>query len=194
MTAEYKLTLPAITSDKADSDQKKLLDQACAALGFIPNMYSLMVNSPGLLETYLQGYAAFREASGFTPIEQEVVLLTISRENNCDYCMAAHSVIADSVSNVPADITEAIRNGSAISDQKLASLSEFTQVMVSTRGLPAKKAVELFLNAGYSERHILEIILAIAIKTMSNYSNHLFHTEVDKMFTSRLWTKAGGNR
>lgn len=191
MTAEHRINLPYVTLDKADTKQKKILDQANAALGFIPNMYAAMVNSPGLLETYLQGYAVFREASGFSPVEQEIVFLTISRENNCEYCMAAHSVIADNMSKVAPKITDAIRDGAPIPDMKLASLSNFTRMMVSTRGLPAKKDVDAFLDAGYSERHILEIILAIAVKTMSNYSNHLFHTEVDKVFAARSWTKAG---
>jgi AhpD family alkylhydroperoxidase len=62
-------------------------------------MYAVMANSPGLLETYATGYAAFREASGFTPAEQEVVLLTVSHENGCEYCVAAHSFLADQVSS-----------------------------------------------------------------------------------------------
>ena len=61
------------------------------------------------LETYLDGYNRFRKHSGFTAAEQEVVFLTLSRGNGCDYCMAAHSVIADQMSRVPAPVTEAIR-------------------------------------------------------------------------------------
>lgn len=61
--------------------------------------------------------------------------------------------------------------------------------MFITRGRPSPEDVELFLNAGYSERQILEIILALAVKTMSNYSNHLFDPEIDPIFKSRKWTK-----
>jgi alkylhydroperoxidase family enzyme len=117
--------------------------------------------------------------------------LTISRGNGCDYCMAAHSVIADQMSRVPPPVTEAIREGQTIPDTKLAALSTFTDTLLRSRGLPSKADVEVFLNAGYEERHVLEIILAIAVKTLSNYSNHLFHTPLDKMFASREWTNAG---
>ena len=182
MNAEYRLNLPMQTLETADDRAKPVLDKALAQVGFIPNMYAGMANSPGLLNTYLNGYAAFREQSGFTPPEQEVVFLTISRENGCDYCMAAHSMIADVMSKVPPDVTNAIRKGTPIADPKLAALSKFAQTMVVHRGLPSRKNAEKFLAAGYTERHILEIILAIAVKTLSNYSNHLLHTPVDERF------------
>lgn len=60
--------------------------------------------------------------------------------------------------------------------------------MVASRGLPSREAVAQFLAAGYEERLILEIILAIAVKTLSNYANHVFHTALDPMFESRRWT------
>lgn len=78
-----------------------------AQSGFVPDMYAGMVNSPGLLEKYLLGYERFRKESGFTPVEQEVVLLTISRFHGCTYCMTAHSMIAAKMSKVPRDVLEA---------------------------------------------------------------------------------------
>lgn len=187
MTAEYKLTLPPKTLETADPKARAVLEKAKAQVGFIPNMYALMVNSPGLLETYLNGYAHFRNESGLTPAEQEVIFLTISHENGCTYCVAAHSMIADRMSKVPAEVTNAIREEHRIPDPKLAALSTFTRTMVATRGLPTHANVKAFLDAGYTERHILEIILAIAVKTLSNYSNHLFHTPLDKMFANHTW-------
>jgi uncharacterized peroxidase-related enzyme len=189
MTAEYRLNLPTKTLDNADPTAKAVLQKAKAQVGFIPNMYGGMANSPGLLETYLDGYERFRKGSGFTSAEQEVVFLTISRGNACDYCMAAHSLLADQMSKVPPQVTEAIREGRQIPDPKLAALSAFTDTMLATRGLPSRADVQTFHSAGYEERHVLEIILAIAVKTLSNYSNHLFHTPLDQMFASRAWNK-----
>jgi uncharacterized peroxidase-related enzyme len=190
MNSEYKLTLSPKTLTNADPKAKSVLERAKAQLGFIPNMYSGMANSPGLLETYMDGYDRFRKDSGFTAAEQEVVFLTISRGNGCDYCMAAHSLIADQMSTVPPPVTEAIREGRAIPDSKLAALSAFTDVLLNKRGLPSKADAQTFLGAGYQERHVLEIILAIAVKTLSNYSNHLFHTPLDERFTKREWRKS----
>lgn len=182
MTAEAKLTLPAQTLDSHDADVRRVLEKAKTQVGFIPNMYAAMVNSPGVLDTYLDGYARFRSDSGFTPVEQEVVFLVISVANGCGYCTAAHSMIADKMSMVPADVLRALRHGQPIADAKLAALAAFTQVMFDTRGRPGKADLHAFLAAGFSERHALEIVLAMAVKTLSNYSNHLFHTEVDEMF------------
>lgn len=190
MTAEYQLNLPFQTLEDAEPKAKEVLEKAKAQVGFIPNMYAGMVNSPGLLETYLDGYERFRNQSGFTPAEQEVVFLTISRGNGCDYCMAAHSMIAEKMSNVPVEVTEAIRNGQPIPDAKLAALATFTETLRETRGLPSKADVRAFLDAGFEERHVLEIILALAVKTLSNYANHLMHTPLDEAFAGHAWERA----
>ena len=157
MQAEYKMTLSPIDQANAEPLARNHLDEALKRLGFVPNMYTRMANSPGLLDTYISGYTLFRGLSGFSPVEQEVVFLTISRENGCTYCVAAHSFIADKMSGVPQQITDAIRDGVSLSDDKLAALHDFTRTLVVKRGLPKKSEVERFLSAGYSEQQILEI-------------------------------------
>ncbi|HXG29117.1 MAG TPA: carboxymuconolactone decarboxylase family protein [Nevskiales bacterium] len=189
MTAAIaKLDLPAQTLESTSGKAREMLETAQARLGFVPNMYANMVNSPGLLETYLMGYERFRQDSGFTPAEQEVVFLTISRFHRCTYCMAAHSMIADKVSKVPAPVLQALRDGTAIPDAKLAALSAFTHAMVESRGAPTPEQVQAFRAAGYTDRQVLEIILAIAVKTLSNYSNHVLHTPVDAAFQAYAWS------
>jgi len=187
MHAEYKLSLSSLDAAQADPLAAERLHEAQAKLGFVPNMYAVMANSPGLFDTYVHGYERFRALSGFTPVEQEVVLLAVSRENGCTYCVAAHSFIADKLSGVPEAVTDAIRDGQPIPDARLAALHDFTRTLVVKRGLPDKADVERFLAAGFSERQILEIVLAIAVKTLSNYANHLFHTPVDAAFAARTW-------
>ncbi|MEX0960192.1 MAG: carboxymuconolactone decarboxylase family protein [Burkholderiales bacterium] len=179
-----------MSPDKADAKAQAVLDIALEQVGFIPNMYANMVNAPAVLDTYLLGYRRFREESGFSPAEQEVVFLTISFENECEYCMGAHSFIADKKSRVPAGVTDAIRAGEEIPDPKLAALAEFTRAMVRKRGLPGIEDARAFKSAGYEERHMLYIVLAISVKTLSNYSNHLFQTRLDERFASRTWTSS----
>jgi len=115
MSSEYKMTLSLQTLPTADPEAKAVLERAKAQLGFIPNMYAVMANSPGLLET---------------------------------------------------------------------------DTLLATRGQPSKADVQAFLSAGNQERHVLEVILAIAVKTLSNYSNHLFHTPLDRVFASREWKRS----
>lgn len=182
MTADAELDLPKIDLDTAGAEARPVLERAKAQVGFVPNMYGGMANQPALLETYLDGYARFREQAGFTPPEQEVVFLTISRVNGCGYCIAAHSMIGETKSGVPADVLSALRAGRPIPDAKLAALAAFTETMVERRGLPAQAELDAFRAAGYTDAHVLGIILAIGVKTFSNYANHLMHTEVDEVF------------
>ncbi len=187
----YKIRLLSILAiDTAAGKAKALLEDAKQKLGFVPNMYGAMANEPALFEAYGNGYAAFRAECGFNPVEQEVIFLVISRENACEYCMAAHSFVADMMSKVPGDVTDAIRDGRAIGDPKLAALATFTAKMVTSRGRPSDADVASFLSAGFSEKNILGIILAISVKTLSNYTNHIFHTPVDRAFSSRTWKAA----
>lgn len=144
-------TLHAVDPATASDAQKAILDQAVKAVGFLPNMYAIMVNAPAVLSTYLHGYGLFRSESGLKPAEQEVVFLAVSQVNGCTYCTAAHSMIAE---------------------------------MVKTQGRPRADILQAFLAADFQERDVLYIVLAIAVKTLSNYSNHAFATPVDAVFSA----------
>lgn len=182
MSAEFRMPTAPV-GDDAEGRAKDMLDGARAKLGFVPNMYRGMAIAPGLLDTYLHGYDLFRSGS-FTPPEQEVVFLTISRGNGCGYCMAAHSMLAANVSRLPQEETDAIRAGRAPSDPKLQAVHDFTRVMFETRGLPTQAQADAFKAAGYTDAHILEIVLALAVKTISNYANHVTHPPVDDAFAA----------
>lgn len=177
-------TLNAVSLGSANPEQREVLEAAQKQVGFIPNMYANMVNVPAVLTTYLHGYAAFRQKSGFTPAEQEVVFLAVSQQNGCSYCTAAHSMLADKMSGVPAPVLAAIRARQPIPDAKLKALYEFTQELVRSSGKPGQGAADAFLAAGYSETQALQIVLAAAVKTLSNYTNHLFQTVVDDKFAA----------
>lgn len=189
MSMIKKMTLESKTVATADAISAEIMDQTQASLGMIPNMYGLMANNTALLDGYRHAYDSFRKNSGFTPPEQEVVFLSVAFENECDYCMAAHSFVADNMTKVPVPVTDAIRDNTDIPDAKLKALSLFTRAVTSTRGLPSASAIDDFLSAGYTENNILGVIAGVGIKTMSNYFNHIFNTPVDDAFAGRSWTK-----
>ena len=184
------MNLKLKTIENADETSSKLLANTQKKMGMIPNMYGGMANNTALFEGYVASYTSFREKSGFTPQEQEIIFLSVAYENNCDYCMAAHSFVGDNMTKVPTEVTDAIRNNTEVPDTKLKALSEFSKVMTVSRGLPSQEEVTKFLEAGYTEKHILGVIAGIGVKTMSNYFNHFFRTEVDAAFESRAWVKA----
>lgn len=178
------LDVPLLTAATAEAPATARLDAAQAKLGFVPNMYGAMAHLPGLLATYLDGYEAFRRESGFTPAEQETVFLAISEANGCTYCVAAHSMLAEKVSKVPAPSIAALRSGAELPDARLQALAAFTRTMVVSRGLPAKADVEAFLAAGFAPRQVFGVILAIGVKTFSNYTNHIVGTPLDPAFAA----------
>jgi len=185
-----KMALTPKTIENADPISKTTLEAAQKGMGMIPNMYGGMANNPALLDAYSYAYKTFRENAGFTSQEQEIIFLSIAFENECDYCMAAHSFVADKMSKVPVEVTDAIRNNTKIEDAKYSALSEFSKVMTAKRGNPTAEDINAFLNAGYTENHILGIITGIGVKTMSNYFNHVFNTPVDDAFKGRIWSKS----
>lgn len=176
--------IPPVEHATAAGAQKEVLDKALSQVGFIPNMYANMANAPGLLATYLQGYDLFRKESGLTSAEQEVVFLSISQYNGCQYCTAAHSMLADKMSGVPADVLQAIRSRQPLPDARFAALAAMAVEMVAKHGQPAPEIVQAFLDAGYQERDLLYIVLAAAVKVLSNYSNQAFGTALDEKFSA----------
>jgi len=184
---EQKLELDFQTVESAPKISSEILNATIKGLGFAPNLYALMANNPALLDAYTHAYDTFRANGGLNQIEQEVVFMSAAVENECHYCVAAHSFVADKMSKVPADVTDAIRNRTEIGDSKLRALSEFTQAVVRERGWVCKEQIKTFLDAGYTKNDILAVITGIGVKTMSNYFNHIMYTPLDEAFAARVW-------
>jgi len=174
------------TKETAPEGSKPILDGVQQAYGFIPNLMGVFAESPAAVE----GYAAFAgilDKSDLSPTEIQVILMTNNRLNECTYCMAAHSTISE-MQNVPADVIEALRTGTAIADQKLEALRVFAASVNKNRGNLEPAEIEAFLAAGYTKGNILEVIMGTALKVMSNYTNHIAQTPVDDTFQANSWT------
>ncbi len=179
----YKVHTPETAPAKA----REVLETAKKAYGFVPNLLGIMAESPALLKAYTTLGSLFSETS-LSPTEQQVVLLSVSLENACIYCVSAHSVIAE-MKEVPSKVIEALRNGVAIPDKKLEALRAFTVSVVRSRGWPSEEEVRSFLTAGYTQATILEVILGVGMKTLSNYTNHMAKTPLDAAFAKAAWSK-----
>lgn len=161
------------------------LQKVQEAFGFVPNLQKVMAESPALLQSFLTVYDIFSNTD-FTPEEKQIIYLSISYENECQYCMAGHSMLA-SHEGVPVNVTEALRGGQSLQDKKLEALRKFTSQMVTGRGWVDKSDIEEFFNAGYTKQSALDIILGIAFKVMSNYTNNLAATPLDVPFQPSIW-------
>lgn len=184
----YTLQLPKQTIDTADTKAKKVLTEYQTKYGMVANVSANMANHGGMLETYYNGFNAFFSEGDLSPAECDLVMLTISRENNCSYCVAGHSVSGSFMTQLSPEAITAVRDGLPLTDQKLNALVNFTVAMVKNKGQVSQQEAEAFLSAGYSEKSMLSVVLAIALKTMSNFTNHLFHTEIDAMMAPFAWS------
>lgn len=176
------------SKETAPAESAELLAAAEKVYGFIPNLLGVMAESPATIKAYMTIGKIFDESS-FSATERQVVILAASRFNECDYCVAAHSVVAN-MQKVPADVIEAIRNDQAIDDDKLEALRTFTTVAVEKRGWVSDDDIAAFQAAGYSKAQILEVILGLSFKTLSNYVTHLAETPLDDAFATQAWTPA----
>ncbi|MGE3720001.1 MAG: carboxymuconolactone decarboxylase family protein [Bauldia sp.] len=182
------MNYPVYTVENAPEAAKVTLAAAQKAYGFIPNMFGVMAKAPPVVAAYTTLSKLFDETS-LTPAERQTVLLTTSYENECEYCMAAHSAIA-SMQKVPQDVISALRTGALISDAKLAALHRFTKAVVASRGWPSAADTAAFFAAGYAEQQVLEVLLGVGLKTLSNYTNSIANTPLDPAFGAAAWAKA----
>jgi alkylhydroperoxidase family enzyme len=143
-----------------------------------------MGGSPQLLESYQRAHELFMETS-FTADEQTVVWQTINVEHQCNYCVPAHTAVANAM-GVEQSITDALRNKSPL-PEKLEALRQFTLKVIRQRGAVEEDDINGFLTAGYSRQNIMEVILALSQKVMSNYLNKMTKTPLDPEFTPFAW-------
>ncbi len=84
---------------------------------------------------------------------------------------------------------EALRSGAPLSDPKLEALRGFTRSLIGNRGKASEVDLQIFFNAGYSDVQALEVILALAIKLISNYTNSIAGTPLDPEVEKLRWRK-----
>ncbi len=172
--------------DSAPEASKLLLADSKKSYGMIPGLHAVMAEAPGLLEGYKKIHDLFVNSS-FDKDELTVVWQSINVEHACHYCVPAHTGIAKSM-GVSDDISDALRDETPLPNARLEALRAFTLSVVRNRGNVDDNAVQAFHDAGFTKRQILEVILGVSQKVMSNYTNHLAHTPVDDAFAKYAWT------
>lgn len=178
-------TLKIHNIESAPEGSKSQLEQSLKANGMIPGLHGVLAGSPELLEAYQTLHKLFTQTS-FNKDELTVVWQTINVEHECHYCVPAHTGIANMM-KVDADITEALRNKTNLPSDKLQALQDFTLKVVRNRGQVSQDDLSAFYQAGYEEKQVLEIILGLSQKVISNYTNHIANTPVDAPFQKFNW-------
>ena len=176
------------TIETAPEASKSSLENSVKAFGMLPNLHGVLADSPKTLEGYKTLHSLFQETS-FNNDELTVVWQTINVYHECHYCVPAHTGIAGMM-KVDEAITEALRNGTALPNEKLQVLHETTLEIVENRGVLSQEQLNKFYAVGYENQQVLEIVLGVSQKVISNYTNHLANTPVDEPFKKFAWSKA----
>lgn len=171
----------------APAGSQSVLIDARKRLGFVPNVFGVLAEAPVAVEAYGALNELFVRSS-FTPTERHVVWFANIYENDCTYCMAAHTGIAK-FENIPEEVVEATRSGSAHADPRLEALRSFTRSVVVNRGWVSDDELATFLEAGFTRQHVMEILVGVAHKVLSTYANHIAKTPLDKAFARNAWQK-----
>ncbi|BDU23082.1 carboxymuconolactone decarboxylase family protein [Dyella sp. GSA-30] len=149
-----------------------------AAVGMVPNAYvGIGSNSPHALEAALNLDAALKKSS-LTGREVEAVKLVVSDVANCEYCLAAHTMIGK-MQGLDAAAISALRRGQATGDAKLDALSSFTRALVETRGTVPAGVLGNVRSAGYTDAQLVDVMLAVTSITFTNLFNRVNGTPLD---------------
>jgi len=177
-------TFTHYTPETATGDAKEILTKIQGKYGFIPNLFAYMAEAPTTVEAYLMLNDLISKTS-LSPAQQQIALLTVSVENDCEFCTVAHQAFGK-LSKVDQQTLKAIVSGDDIANQEDRALIILTRSIVKNRGRLTQSEMNDFIDAGFTTQQIFEVILAVTIKTLSNYINHLTLLEPNKELLAML--------
>lgn len=173
------------TRNEVSENNQQIFDQLNSKLGFVPNLYAYYAKNETALGDYL---TLQNRKSTLKAKEREVINLVTSEINGCRYCQSAHTAIGK-LNGFTADQILEIRGGSASFDSKLNALAQFTETVVENRGKVSDEAKESFFNAGYTEANMIDVVMVIGDKIISNYVHNLTDFAIDFPLAPALETE-----
>jgi len=163
------------TEKNASAEVQAIFSDIQKTYGFIPNLFAYMAEAPTTIKAYLE-LNKLIEKTSFTTAQQQVALMAASVENGCDFCTTAHHAIGK-MKQANEQTLKALNAQTTIDDAQDKVLVDFVQLVVKKRGRLSSDDINKFLDAGFTKQQILEVMLIVSIKTLSNYINHLTHPE-----------------
>ncbi|MEW9582555.1 carboxymuconolactone decarboxylase family protein [Paraburkholderia sp. DGU8] len=170
--------LTTIRPEDATGAAAEVFAKIKKAVGKVPNAYATVgTHSPEALGAALAFDAAVA-ASTLGKADIEVIKLVVSEHVGCDYCVAAHTLMGK-LAGLSGDDMKQVRAGVATGDAKRDALVTYVRTLVGTRGTVPQAAVDALQAAGYTNRQLIEINLAIASITFTNLVNRVNDTTLD---------------
>lgn len=168
-------TITVPTREEVSPSNQVLFDNLKKNIGMVPNLYAAMANSENALATYLSFSSA---KSSLKAKEKEAINLVVSQENDCDYCNSAHTAIGKLNGFTDEQIIE-LRKGYANFDNKLDALVKFAKSAIQNKGHVEQAILDQFYAAGYTNEHLVDVLIVIADKVFTNYLFALTNVPID---------------
>ncbi len=170
------------TRDQVTEGNQAIFDQLQGALGFVPNLYAYYAKNENSLGAYL---SFANRKSTLSKKTKEAINLVVSEVNGCDYCLSAHTVLGKMNGFSDDEILE-IRSGSASFDARLDGLVRFAKEVASHNGQISESSRTDFFESGWSEADLVEVVVSIGEKTISNYLHNITQIDIDFPVASPL--------
>jgi uncharacterized peroxidase-related enzyme len=171
-----RLPTPA-SIEASPAASQPLLQAVKKQLGVVPNLFRLVGNSPAALEGYLGLNGALAKGALEAPTRERIAL-AVAEVNGCDYCLSAHSYLGTNLAKLSEPEISANRDGGS-TDPKADAAVRFAVKLVNARGHVSEADVQAVKQAGYTDAQVIEIVLHVALNTLTNYVNEMAKTEID---------------
>jgi uncharacterized peroxidase-related enzyme len=165
-----------VVSSSVDAKVAATLSQVKASVGMVPNLFATLAHAPVALDGFLS-LSKTLSRGRLSARQREILALAIGQENECQYCLSAHTASAQAAGLSEADALKA-RNGDGEYPFDRA-LGSFAKKIVRHRGHVSDEDIEKARNAGIDDGLMMEVVANVALNTLSNYANELAGTEID---------------
>ena len=163
------------TREEVSENNQVIFDNLQKGLGFVPNLYATYAHNDTALGDYL---ALQNRKSTLKAKEREVINLVVSQVNECEYCLAAHTALGKMNGFTDEQILE-IRSGKASFDPKIDALAKFVKDITVNRSKPSQEAVDNLFEAGYDKANLIDVIIVIGDKIISNFIHGTTQVPID---------------
>ncbi|MBD3906615.1 MULTISPECIES: carboxymuconolactone decarboxylase family protein [Flavobacteriales] len=170
------------TRGEVSENNQAIFDNLQKGLGFVPNLYAYYAKNETALGDYL---ALQNRKSTLKAKEREVINLVTSQINGCKYCQSAHTALGKMNGFTEDQIIE-LRKGSASFDSKLDALVKFTASVVENKGNATQESKDTFFEVGYTEANLIDVIIVVGDKVISNYIHNLTGFSIDFPIATEL--------
>lgn len=168
--------LPIQNVETATGSNKDIFAALQKGLGMVPNMARAMAISPAVLQAYV-GLSGALSKGTLSGKVREQIALAVAQANECDYCLAAHSVLGKMNGLNPDQIRDSRQ--ALADDAKTQTLIRFARQLVDQRGHATDADLQTIRTAGFDDAAIAEVVANVALNIFTNYFNHVAQTDID---------------